>query len=347
MMDGISAMDTGNNGQMLQMNIESIAEVKVLTQGYQAEYGRSSGLQITAVTKSGTNRFHGSLYDIDDQLGLEHEQLGEPARTATPRRVSQEHDVRATRSAARSASRAATTSCSSSTATSTGRRRAAASISRFRVPTALERAGDFSQSLDNNGKPIPQLKNPNGGSRSPATSSRPAGCTRTGLAILNRYPLPNLDAGAPDTNYNLEIPRPEDKNLLQQPAVRVDYQFSPALRVTGKFSGQRQTRSACVQGTMPGFNDVLMPYPYISNYGITVNYTFNSTTFLEATYGSIKNELAGGGSGGILVNDSANRLNSLPDFPLIYPDAGVVDPRYYQLDALTRTEPALVRRHAA
>ena len=64
MMDGISAMDTGNNGQMLAMNIESIAEVKVLTQGYQAEYGRSSGLQITAVTKSGTNRFRGSAYDL-------------------------------------------------------------------------------------------------------------------------------------------------------------------------------------------------------------------------------------------------------------------------------------------
>src|SRR5689334_18336628 len=64
MMDGVSTMDTGNNGQMLNMNVESIAEVKVLTQGYQAEFGRSSGLQITAVTKSGTNRFRGSAYDI-------------------------------------------------------------------------------------------------------------------------------------------------------------------------------------------------------------------------------------------------------------------------------------------
>src|SRR5438874_293553 len=63
-MDGVSAMDTGNNGQMLSMNIESIAEVKILTQGYQAEYGRSSGLQITAVTKSGTNKFRGSAYDL-------------------------------------------------------------------------------------------------------------------------------------------------------------------------------------------------------------------------------------------------------------------------------------------
>ena len=58
MMDGISAMDTGNNGQMLQMNMDAIQEVKVLTQGYQAEFGRSSGLQISAVTKSGSNTFH-------------------------------------------------------------------------------------------------------------------------------------------------------------------------------------------------------------------------------------------------------------------------------------------------
>ena len=46
------------------MCVESIAEVKVLVQGYQAEYGRSSGLQITAVSKSGTNRFHGSIYNV-------------------------------------------------------------------------------------------------------------------------------------------------------------------------------------------------------------------------------------------------------------------------------------------
>ena len=51
MMDGVAIMDTGNNGQMLQTNVEAIAEVKILTSGYQAEYGRASGLQITAVTK--------------------------------------------------------------------------------------------------------------------------------------------------------------------------------------------------------------------------------------------------------------------------------------------------------
>ena len=77
MMDGVSTMDTGNNGQLLQMNPEAIAEVKVLTAGYQAEYGRSSGLQITAVTKSGTNRFRGSAYDVMRELRLELQQLGQ------------------------------------------------------------------------------------------------------------------------------------------------------------------------------------------------------------------------------------------------------------------------------
>ena len=57
-------MDTGNNAILLQMNVEAIAEVKVLDSGYQAEYGRSSGLQITAVTKSGTNQFRGSTYGV-------------------------------------------------------------------------------------------------------------------------------------------------------------------------------------------------------------------------------------------------------------------------------------------
>ncbi|MEO8480843.1 MAG: TonB-dependent receptor [Acidobacteriota bacterium] len=333
-MDGISAMDTGNNGQMLNMNIESIAEVKVLTQGYQAEYGRSSGMQITAVTKGGSNRFHGSLYRIDTNSkwntnSWTNQKNGDPktVNKNTTQGYSfggpvgkpggnnklfffYSHEYRPSNSSG--------------------------ALNRFRVPTALERAGDFSKTLDNNGKLIGQLKNPAGGTFAgnviPASSQY-----AVGVSLLNRYPLPNLTQAA-GTAYNLEIPRPADKHLLQQPAIRVDYQFSPSLRVTGKFSGQRDTQRV-VQGTIPGFNDVLVPYPYISNYGITTNYTINSTTFLEATYGSIKNELAGGGSGGILTNDSSNRLTAMPDFPLIYPDAGIVRSDYYQANALGRLTP--------
>jgi hypothetical protein len=346
MMDGISAMDTGNNGQMLNMNIESIAEVKVLTQAYQAEYGRSSGLQITAVTKSGTNRFHGSLYDV--QTNSDWNTIGWAAKQNGDKKVVSKNKTLGYSIGGPVGKPGGENKLfffySHEYRPSTG----SGSLNRFRVPTALERTGDFSQTLDNTGKPFPYIRDASTGL--PCSASNTSGCFQdggvlgkipanrlysVGLGLLNRYPLPNLDQ-AVNTDYNLEIPRPADSNLTQQPAIRVDYQFSPSLRVTGKFSGERQ-RQRIVQGTMPGFNDVLVPYPYISNPSFTVNYTLNPTTFIEATYGSIKNELAGGGSGGILVNESANRLNGVPDLPLLYPDAGVVDPRYYQLSALQRT----------
>ena len=90
MMDGVSTMDTGNNGQLIQMNVEAIAEVKVLSQGYQAEFGRSSGLQISAVTKSGTNRFTGAISQ-SSALGLELERWLN-IKNGDPKAVSKQRD---------------------------------------------------------------------------------------------------------------------------------------------------------------------------------------------------------------------------------------------------------------
>ena len=47
---------------MATTNIDAVAEFKVLTNAYQAEYGRAVGGQIQVVTKSGTQNFHGSGY---------------------------------------------------------------------------------------------------------------------------------------------------------------------------------------------------------------------------------------------------------------------------------------------
>src|SRR5262249_13495837 len=115
------------------------------------------------------------------------------------------------------------------------------------------------------------------------------------------------------------------------------------------YSGQR-ARKLITPGTIQGFNDMQNPYPFITNYGATVDYQINNSTFLEGTYGFIRNQLAGGGSigsvggspalpGGIFVNDSSNRLTSLPGFPLLYPNAGVVDPRYYAYGVLNDLNP--------
>jgi hypothetical protein len=352
MMDGISAMDTGNNGQMLNMNVESIAEVKVLTQGYQAEYGRSSGLQITAVTKSGTNRFRGSAYDYKlnsdwDENSWVNEKNGDP-KPVNKRDIwgysvggpvgkpggnnklffFYSHEFRPTNAAINNGNPI-----------------------RLRVPTAVERAGDFSQTRDNNGNLFNLIRDYTTGL--PCTSSNTAGCFRdggvlgripanrlygTGIAVLNRYPLPNVQQTV-GTNYNYQVDPPAVKDLQQQPAIRLDYQLSSKLRLTGKYSGQRQRRLTR-PGLIQGFTDVFNPNPFITNYAVTVNYAVSPTTFLEGTYGFIRNELVGGNEGGVLINDSANRLSALPRFPLIYPNAGEVDPRYYANEVLNDVSPA-------
>ena len=61
--DGVANIDTGDNGgNMATTNIDAVAEFKILTNAYQAEYGRAVGGQMQVVTKSGTQSFHGSGY---------------------------------------------------------------------------------------------------------------------------------------------------------------------------------------------------------------------------------------------------------------------------------------------
>jgi outer membrane receptor protein involved in Fe transport len=63
--DGLSVTDPryGTSGANLTMNF--VQEVQVLTGGYQAEYGRSTGGVFNVVTKSGGNEFHGNLFNYN------------------------------------------------------------------------------------------------------------------------------------------------------------------------------------------------------------------------------------------------------------------------------------------
>jgi len=63
--DGVSNTDVGSNITLLSTpTIDSIQEFKVLSSVYTAEVGRSGGGTVTLVTKSGSNDFHGSIYDF-------------------------------------------------------------------------------------------------------------------------------------------------------------------------------------------------------------------------------------------------------------------------------------------
>ncbi|MEO7189471.1 MAG: carboxypeptidase-like regulatory domain-containing protein [Vicinamibacterales bacterium] len=362
MMDGVSTLDTGSNAILLQMTVESIAEVKVLTSNYQAEYGRSSGLQVTAVTKSGTNRFRGSLYDVE-----RNSDWNANSRTnilnGDPKPITRERDW------------------GYSIGGPVGKpggnnklfffysqeyapRTAGNNVVRFRMPTTLERKGDFSQTTDQNGNLFPYIYDSQSGLpvSSCATTVTgvhtacfadggvlgriPAGrLYQTGLNILNLYPLPNIANVPGGQAYNYQLTRPSETALAWEPAVRLDYQASQALRTSFKYSGWAQ-RNQVFNGSIPGFNDAQMQHPVVSTFAVTANYSLNPTTFLEGTYGKSKNELAGcalaqGGTGpsfctgAIPVGVTANLNNvGLSALPQLFPNASVIDPRYYTYDAL-------------
>jgi hypothetical protein len=67
-LDGISINDYSNGGpgSVLGQNlgVEAIQEFSVLTSNYSAEYGKTSGGVVNAISRSGTNQFHGSVYEF-------------------------------------------------------------------------------------------------------------------------------------------------------------------------------------------------------------------------------------------------------------------------------------------
>lgn len=66
-LDGIDINEStagGSNFTPLRTNPDSIQEFQILTSNFTAELGRSSGAQVSLVTRSGTNRFSGSIFEF-------------------------------------------------------------------------------------------------------------------------------------------------------------------------------------------------------------------------------------------------------------------------------------------
>jgi len=65
MVDGSRNVDTGSNSTLFNYpSVDSIAEFKILTNSYDAQFGRNAGGIVNVVTRSGGRQFHGGAYEF-------------------------------------------------------------------------------------------------------------------------------------------------------------------------------------------------------------------------------------------------------------------------------------------
>ena len=357
MLDGATAMDPGINRPATRVSVESLAEVKIVTSTYQAEYARSAGLQINAVTKSGTNQFRGSIYEVARNSNWNSNRQTN-ILNGDPKPLEKKQDYGF--------------SIGGPVGKPGGQnklffyfnlefnpRTFGGDVNRYRLPTVLERRGDFSQSRDNNGNLYPYIKDPLIAGTCSAADTRacfqdggvlgriPADrLYQTGLNILKWWPEPNIAQPAGQA-YNFENVDPQVKLLGYQPVIRMDYQATANIRGSFKFLEYQQP-SKKLPGTIPGFNDTQE-----HDYGIwlpagTFNWSLGPTTFLEASFGANFHHQEGcsitGGEPnycrtGLSVTSAGNRnLSGFGDIPFLFPNATVLDPNTFTYWVLNQVD---------
>ena len=80
LVNGSDVEEDVNMGAAIIPNLDSIDEFRILTSNFDAEYGEFSGGQINVVTKSGTNAFHGDLFEFLRNTDLDARNYFSPTR---------------------------------------------------------------------------------------------------------------------------------------------------------------------------------------------------------------------------------------------------------------------------
>jgi Carboxypeptidase regulatory-like domain/TonB-dependent Receptor Plug Domain len=287
MVDGLLGNETsGTNRFSSAINLDAIAEVKVLLNTYQAEYGRTGGANIQIVSKSGGTNYHGSAYYYgrrdawnanrweNNRAGLPKPKyvfdtygfnLGGPA--AVPGLWKQDGDRKLLFFYSLEAPQV----------------RNPGPVRRYLMPTELERRGDFSQTFDQAGRLIvirdPLTGQPFSGNVIPGNRIDPN--TR---AILNRLPMPNDPGSRGQFNF---VRQETPDNPRWNNVVRLDWKHS----ADSSFFGTLRTFNSNQYGSEitagpPDWGFFDASYIFSDN-GVTAGWT--------KIFGSNKvNELSGG-----------------------------------------------------
>lgn len=253
--DGVVSNDQGTPNIFSSVTtLDAIGEVKVLLNSYQAEYAGNGGPIVQVVTRGGGKDFHGSAYDyirndamnandfFNNRNGVRRPRyryntfggsLGGPiyipghwnqSRTKMFAFYNLEQSLIST----------------------------PGSLNSYTMPTALERQGDFSQTLDVNGKVIP-ITDTLAGGVFPGNVIPKNRLNPNGLALMNILPQPNyFNRAISGGNYNYQIQEIQ-KDPKRSQLLRLDFVPSDKDRifVRGKTWIAQQQGYAVAGGTSP------------------------------------------------------------------------------------------------
>ena len=203
--DGVTDMDTGSDGSVqVEPNLDSIQEMRVLTSNYQAEFGRNSSGTITVVTKNGTRDFHGTAQwnhrheEFNADTWVNDHTIRNGAGTAKlPYRYNIEtYSIGGPVFIPKHLNKSRTHMFFFWSQERTGQFVTGGSQFVY-TPTALERAGNFSQSFNNNGSLIQVLDPANGNAPFAGNVIPTSRLNPVGQELLGFFPLPNYTATLP------------------------------------------------------------------------------------------------------------------------------------------------------
>ncbi|RPI51163.1 MAG: carboxypeptidase regulatory-like domain-containing protein, partial [Acidobacteria bacterium] len=287
--DGVNGGDGGNAGGgggnfSGATSMDAIAEVNVQLSTYTAEYGLKGGAQVNFITKSGGSAYHGTAYthlrdDAFNSLNYFNQKNNLPKPQQKIRNYGGTFGGPVPRVPKLNADGNKLFFFYNIDHTQV---KAPQQLRNYRMPTALERQGDFSESRTPSGALIRVIDPLTGqqfpGNKVPADRAHPGG-----LAFLNLMPMPNIDA----SGYNFVYQEPSFDHPRQSQLLRMDYRPTQADSIAVKWqSFYTNSVGHNVAGASSRWGLVRQRYDFTHDIG-KVDYTriFGTRTVLEFSTG--------------------------------------------------------------
>ncbi|MBI4902545.1 MAG: carboxypeptidase regulatory-like domain-containing protein [Acidobacteria bacterium] len=319
--DGGSTENTNGGGGNNFVSMDAVQAVRIVTSVYQAEFGRKPGASIMAVTKSGSQKYHGAAYWYyrHEWMNANNFFNNRQGVRPTPRRVQTPgFNIGGPISIGRF--NRGKSKLFFFTSQEFIREKRPQSIRNLTMPTALERTGDFSATVGSNGA-LTRVNDPLNSKLQFPGNIIPANRINTsGQNYLKLLPLPNgVNAAIARNQYNYQVQ--ESLNIPKWTnTTRVDYVIDPKTTLWIKYNYWREDQQGWAVSA-GNANWGWMPAHYLSQTHapvVAMTRILSPSTILE-----LSARLVRWTENGAPLNDSdlqrLNRKTAGVNIPQLYP----------------------------